>query len=64
MISLLILAYIGIGFLFAIVFVLKGAGSIDGGAKSAGIVFRLMILPASTLLWPYLLHRWIKGGEA
>ena len=63
LIGYVFLAYVAVGFLFALAFITKGAGTIDENAKSSGFVFRLLILPASTLLWPYLLRRWLKGAE-
>ncbi len=51
--------YFGAGLLFAIAFVARGAGVIDPGAQHAKLGFRLLILPGSALLWPYLLRRWL-----
>lgn len=53
--------YFAVGFLFAIPFVLAGAPRIDPGAKGASIAFRLLILPGSIALWPWLLARWVSG---
>jgi hypothetical protein len=58
----LILVYLAIGLAFAVAFVVMGARMIDKNVQGTGIVFRLMILPGSILLWPYLLFRWIKTG--
>jgi hypothetical protein len=58
----LILVYLAIGLAFAVAFVVKGALVIDMNANGTGIIFRLIILPGSILLWPYLLFRWIKTG--
>lgn len=52
--------YLGAGFIFAVLFVLKGASAIDEGAARAGWGFRLIILPGSILLWPYLCRKWIR----
>ena len=52
--------YFGIGLLFAILFVWRGAGAIDPAAREGTIGFRLLILPASALLWPLLLRRWVR----
>lgn len=54
--------YFGIGILFALAFVIRGAGAIDKSAKGAPIGFRLLIFPASMLLWPLLLVRWLGTG--
>ena len=51
-------AYAAIGLVFALAFVIRGAGVIDPNAKGAPIGFRLLILPAAMLLWPLLAVRW------
>ncbi|MBE8221366.1 MAG: hypothetical protein HAW60_01395 [Bdellovibrionales bacterium] len=48
--------YFILGIIFSIFFLLKGVHSIDSLVKSSGIVFRLFLIPASILLWPYLLY--------
>ena len=58
----ILLVYLVLGLAFAIAFVIKGARVIDENAQGTGIIFRIMILPGSVLLWPYLLLRWIKSG--
>jgi membrane protein implicated in regulation of membrane protease activity len=60
---LLILAavYLALGLVFAVPFVLVGAGRIDPHAAQASWGFRLLILPGTTLLWPLLVWRWFKG---
>lgn len=52
------IAYLLVGLAFAIAFVVKGCGVLDTGARSSSIGFRIMIFPASILLWPYLAVRW------
>jgi len=54
-------AYAAIGLIFAGAFVARGIDRLDPGAHGAGWGFRLLILPASTLLWPLLLRRWVAG---
>jgi hypothetical protein len=60
--SIVLLAevYFAIGIVFAILFVWRGAGAVDPAAREGTIGFRLLILPASTLLWPVLLRRWVR----
>jgi hypothetical protein len=53
--------YAAAGFLFALVFISIGVQRIDPEARGAGVGFRLIILPASVALWPYLLRRWLSG---
>lgn len=53
--------YAGIGLLFAVAFVIFGAGRMDESAKGASVFFRLLILPGAAALWPVLLRRWLRG---
>jgi len=52
--------YFGLGLLFAGWFAWRGAALIDPAARNATIGFRIVILPASALLWPLLLFRWLR----
>ena len=54
--------YLAAGVLFAIPFVLVGAGRIDPGARGAPWSFRLLIVPGVAALWPLLLRRWASGA--
>jgi hypothetical protein len=54
-----ILIYLLLGLLFAIAFAAKGCKVLDDGADTSGLAFRLIIVPASLLLWPHLLQRWL-----
>ena len=53
--------YLLCGFVFAIPFVLVGAGKIDPHAAHGSWGFRLLILPGTLAFWPLLLRRWLKG---
>ncbi len=55
--------YAAIGLVFAAVFVFAGVGRIDSAAKGAPLGFRLLILPGSAALWPFLLMRWVRGQQ-
>ena len=55
--------YAAAGAVFSIGFLIFGLTAIDNGAKGAGILFRLMILPGLIALWPLMLVRWIAGGQ-
>ncbi len=57
----LMVIYLGVGVLFAIVFVLKGVGKIDPSARGGTLGFRLLILPGAAALWPILARRWLAG---
>ena len=52
--------YLACGGLFALVFVMRGVGAVDSAAHGSGIGFRLLILPGSAALWPYLLLQWVR----
>ena len=56
--------YIACGLAFAPVFAWRGVGRIDPAARSAGLGFRLIILPGVAVLWPVLLRRWLAGRQA
>jgi hypothetical protein len=49
--------YLSIGFVFAILFAFRWVDKFDDEASGAPLLFRLLIIPASTLLWIYLLKR-------
>jgi hypothetical protein len=53
--------YLGLGFIFALFFVTKGAGKIDPTAKAGTIGFRLLIIPGTMFFWPLLAKRWWQG---
>jgi hypothetical protein len=56
--------YAILGTLFAAAFVARGIDRLDPGAHGARWRFRLLIAPASALLWPLLLRRWAAGRGA
>lgn len=51
--------YLLFGLVFAIPFVLLGVGKVDSHAARASWGFRLLILPGSVFLWPFLARRWL-----
>jgi len=53
-------AYLAIGFVFGVFFIFKGAEIIHQDIKGAGLGLKLLLLPASVLLWPYLLRKVIQ----
>ncbi len=60
----LLYVYAALGVLFALMFVFFGVQKVDHQAEGTGILFRLLIFPASAALWPLLLKRWIHAtGE-
>lgn len=56
-------AYAGLGLLFALYFITRGAARVDPAAQGAPIGFRLLILPGSIALWPALWLRCIRAGD-
>jgi hypothetical protein len=59
---LTIAAYLLVGTLFAVPFLIKGVGVIDEGANGGKIGFRLIILPGIIVFWPVLLKKWLKAN--
>lgn len=56
-------AYAVAGVVFAVPFVWRGAGAIEPVAREGTWGFRLLILPGSATLWPYLLYRWWRASR-
>lgn len=56
-------AYLAVGLIVAIPFVLVGANRIDEAAGGSGWGFRLVIIPGSAALWPVLVARWARAGR-
>jgi hypothetical protein len=57
-------AYLLGGLLFAIPFVLVGAGRIDPHAAHGSWGFRILIIPGAMIFWPLLGWRWLEGVPA
>jgi hypothetical protein len=58
----ILFTYLGVGVVFAPIFVLFGVHRIDPGAHGSTWGFRLMIVPGVVLLWPLLLRR-VRLGQ-
>ena len=56
-----LLTYAGSGLVFALAFVARGAACMDPVVKGTGIGFRVLIVPGSAALWPFLLAKWLRG---
>jgi fatty acid desaturase len=54
--------YLAIGLAFALLFVIRWAGRVDPAARNGTIGFRLLIIPGSALLWPFLAGRLLRGS--
>lgn len=52
--------YLSVGAVFAAAFAVLGAGRVDPAARDATWGFRLLILPGSAALWPWLAARWLR----
>ena len=57
-----VLAYTGVGVLFALPFAAWGAGRLDPAARGADWGFRLVVVPGAVTLWPWLLVRWLQAA--
>ncbi len=55
--------YAAVGVVFALAFVLVGVGKVDAGAKGAGLLFRVLILPGTAALWPVMLIKWVLAAK-
>jgi hypothetical protein len=51
--------YLGAGFIFAIIFILKGIQKMDPAAHGSSWGFRILIIPGMMLMWPVLLRKWL-----
>ena len=51
--------YLGAGLVFGLLFVFLAVGGIDPDAKGMKLSVRLLILPATALLWPLMLIKTI-----
>lgn len=61
--SILLIAkgYLAVGALVALLFALFGVARVDAGAKGSWPLFRLLVIPGATLLWPLVLVRWFSA---
>ena len=58
----LLVAYVAVGILTALTFVLWGAARAVPSSLTPGA--RLLLIPGAFALWPYILFRWLKLGMA
>lgn len=56
-------AYLGLGLLFGLVFVVRGVERVDPSAHGGTWGFRLLIVPGCAALWPLLAWRLLCGRE-
>jgi len=55
--------YVLIGVLFALPFVLRGAGRLDPSAEQGSRGFRFIVLPGTVALWPVLAWKWLAAAR-
>ena len=55
-------AYLAIGAVAAVPFVVRGVRRVDPRAHGSSLGFRLVILPACVALWPLVVARWFRQG--
>ena len=60
-IALLAAAYLGVGVLFAPVFLSRGLTTTDPAAAGSPWSFRLILFPSIAALWPVVLRLWIAA---
>jgi hypothetical protein len=53
-------AYLAVGLIVALWFCFAQIGKLDAGAEHSGISFKLLMLPASLLLWPLIIKKIMK----
>jgi hypothetical protein len=53
--------YLALGVAFALVFVSWLVQRVEPSANGGSIVFRIMIVPGTTLLWPYVALRCVRA---
>jgi uncharacterized ion transporter superfamily protein YfcC len=58
-IPVIVAAWFAVGALVAVPFLLFAVGGAVEGAKGSSLAFRLMMLPASALLWPIVVRLWL-----
>ena len=63
-IAQIVAAYLAAGLVFALPFAFRWAGRLDAAARSGTLGFRLLILPGSMLLWPWLAARLLRQRGA
>jgi len=61
--STLVSLYLFIGLIFGCAFALWGYAALQPDAKGSPIRFRLLLVPANLILWPYLLFRWVTSRQ-
>ena len=58
------LAYLSLGIIFSIPFLVKWVHQVDEATYESGIAFKLTILPGCIIFWPVLLKKYWKSKSA
>ena len=61
---LVLAAYIVVGALFATYFLSRGVARLDHAAAAAPLFARMLWLPATIALWPFLLAKCLKSTHS
>lgn len=59
--SALAFAYLAAGVIFAALFFRFGLDRVDKATRGSSMFFRLLIVPATVALWPWLLGVWRRA---
>jgi hypothetical protein len=51
------------GFIFAVIFIVKGVDKLDEGARGSSFGFRIIIIPGTVIFWPLLLKKWLESKK-
>ena len=57
-------AYVLCGLAVGIPFIAWGVARVDEAARGASLGFRLLILPGTVALWPWMVTRWMRAPRA
>lgn len=59
----IVVTWLAAGLLVGVPFLAFAVGRVVEGAAGSSVMFRLMMLPGTALLWPVLLYRWFTAGR-
>jgi len=59
----LLYLYIVLGIVIALWFAFFKVHHLDQSAKETSLLFRLMIVPGSIILWPYIIYKILKDDR-
>jgi hypothetical protein len=62
-IFIILATYFFCGFIFAIIFIIKGITKIDENARGSTIGFRIIIIPGAIVFWPLLFKKWLIANR-